>query len=500
MSAATLMIQGCTSSAGKSLLAAALCRIYARRGVDVAPFKAQNMSNNAAVTPEGAEIGRAQALQAAAAGKAPDGAMNPILLKPEAEARSQLIVHGRAEGRVPARGYYRDVDRLWQEATGALDRLRAAHELVILEGAGSPAELNLQGADIANMAAARHAEAPVLLVGEIDRGGIFAQLLGTLWLLPEDDQRRVAGFLVNKFRGDPTLFDEGRALLAARGGVPVLGVIPQLDTTDVPEEDAAELVADERAQSGEARVEVAVVRLPRVANFDDFAPLEAEPDVRVRYVERLEALERADAVVLPGTKHTRADLAWLRQRGLADAILRRAADGAAVVGICGGYQMLGRRIADPEGHEGEVGTSEGLSLLPMATRFGAEKTTRQVRARLCGGPDWLAHQAEARIEGYEIHRGQTEGGAPLFDAGSVDRGAVDERGRVWGCALHGLFHNDAFRAAWLASLGATPGAGRAAERFEAALERLADGVESALSMERIDAMVAGHGAPTGAQG
>ncbi len=495
MTAKTLMVQGTSSSAGKSLLVAALCRIYARRGVRVAPFKAQNMSNNAAVCPDGSEIGRAQAVQAMAAGIEPTADMNPILLKPEADAHSQVVVMGRPWRSLAAGTYYQHKGRLWPIVTGALDRLRAAYELVIIEGAGSPAELNLREGDIVNMAVARYARGPVLLVGDIDRGGIFAQLLGTLWLLEPEERELVRGLVVNKFRGDPELFVEGVRILEERGGVPVVGVVPYLHDLGIPDEDA--VVIETRAhQAPDAQaIDIAVIALPRIANFDDFDPLAAEPGVQVRYVSSAESLGQPHAVILPGTKSTMADLAWLNTQGLAGAIQHLAARGAAVVGICGGYQMLGYIIRDPERAESAVEAVPGLGLLAAETIFEREKATHRVRARLRGGPGWLSGLAGQTVSGYEIHMGRTRGepawleitersGAPV----SVADGLVANQGRLWGCYLHGLFENRALRHAWLSSLG-WPGPGRIHEPIngrEDAFDRLADGVEAALNMELLE--------------
>jgi adenosylcobyric acid synthase len=498
MPARVLMIQGTSSSVGKSLLTAALCRVFARRGQRVAPFKAQNMSNNAAVCADGAEIGRAQAVQAAAAGVAPTADMNPVLLKPEADSRSQVIVLGRRWRTLRAADFYRRKEELWPVVTAALDRLRAAHDLVLIEGAGSPAELNLKALDIVNMAVARHARAPVLLTGDIDRGGIFAQLLGTLWLLEPEDHALVRGLVVNKFRGDRALFADGVRILEERGGVPVLGVMPYLSALALPEEDAVALDAD--TPSARGMVDVAVVRFPHVANFDDFDPLRAEPGVGLRYVTTPATLGRPHAVILPGTKSTLADLEWLRAQGLADAVQRLAGEGVAVVGICGGYQMLGGMIHDPLGVESGQSSLPGLGLLPTETVFAEAKATYQSRARILDGPMWLRGVAGQEVVGYEIHLGRTDGGRPWLEinrrngqAVALTDGAIREDGRVWGCYLHGLFANDAFRRAWLNSLHPetpTPAhAGKPHTALEISLERLADTVETALDMQRLEAIL-----------
>jgi adenosylcobyric acid synthase len=496
------MVQGTFSSAGKSLLVTALCRMFARRGVRVAPFKGQNMSNNAAVCADGAEIGRAQAVQAAAAGVEPTADMNPILLKPEADMRSQVVVLGRPWRTLAAGTYYRHKAELWDTVAQSLDRLRAQYELVIVEGAGSPAELNLRRGDITNMAVALYAQAPVLLAGDIDRGGIFAQLLGTLWLLPPDERTLVKGLIVNKFRGDPTLFADGVRILEERGGVPVLGVVPYVKDHAIPDEDAVSLEELPRGRwepSGET--EVAVVRLPRIANFDDFVPLGLEPGVRVRYVASAGELGQPQAVILPGTKSTMADLAWLRAQGLDRAITALAAGGAAVVGICGGYQMLGRVVRDPQQVESAAPEAAGLGLLPTETDFAGEKATHRVEARLSGGVGWLAPLAGQTIAGYEIHMGRTTGGRPWLQlqregaaGATVPDGAIDAEGRVWGCYVHGLFANESLRRAWLRSLGwrAPAAATDAPVRLDAALDRLANAVEASLDLPRLEAIVWGR--------
>jgi len=495
-----LMVLGTTSSAGKSLLVTALCRIFARRGVRVAPFKAQNMSNNAAVCPDGAEIGRAQAAQAAAAGIEPTVDMNPILLKPEADTRSQVVLMGRPWRTMPARSYYEHKQELWSAVTAALDRLRENYELVIIEGAGSPVELNLKSRDIVNMAVVRYAQAPALLVGDIDRGGVFAQLLGTLWLLEPEERTLVRGLVVNKFRGDPTLFIDGVRVLEERGGVPVLGVIPHLHDLTIPEEDAVALDKPllNRAQAEE--VDIAVIKLPLIANFDDFDPLAAEPGVRVRYVSSVQDLGQPQAVIVPGTKSTIADLAWLRSQGLADAIRQLVEGGTALVGICGGYQILGQVIRDPDHVESPAEEVAGLGLLPLVTVFEGEKATHRVRARVTGGPGWLTGLDGQIIAGYEIHMGRTQGGRLWIEISersgepvSVRDGAVSGDGRIWGCYLHGLFENESLRRAWLSSLGWQGNSEWIASLagYETSFERLADAVETALDMEKLEAIIKG---------
>lgn len=493
------MVQGTASGAGKSLLVTALCRILARHGHRVAPFKAQNMSLNAAVTRDGGEIGRAQASQAEAAGIEPTVDMNPILLKPEGDDCSQLVVRGRACGRVSWAAYRALLPGLRDEVAGALARLRREHDVLVIEGAGSPAEINLRDADLVNMPVARLADAPVLLVGDIDRGGVFAAFVGTLALLPLADRGRVAGLVVNRFRGDAAILRPGLVELQALTGVPVLGVVPWLADHGLPAEDSLDL--DGRGARGpRAHVEVAVVRLPRLANFDDFDWLGAEPGVAVRFVTSPGAVEGADLVVLPGSKSTIADLHWLRERGLDRAIHRAAATGRVVLGVCGGYQMLGRAVHDPDGVDGRPGTVAGLGLLPVVTTFAAAKTTVPVRARVlaAGGPFDAARGAE--VEAYEIHAGRT-----IADPGArrpfrvVERGgraaeeldgAVRPDGAVLGTYLHGVLASAALRRALLghvvarAGRAALPGWGvpaPPATRYD----RLADAVAAALDLPAI---------------
>ena len=488
-----LMVQGTASGVGKSLLVAALCRIFARAGHRVAPFKAQNMSLNAAVTADGAEIGRAQAVQAMAAGVEPTIDMNPVLLKPEADDRSQVVVRGRAVASLGWRDYGALAPTLWPVIAESLWRLRAAHDLVVIEGAGSPAEINL-AVDLANMRVAALADAPVLLVGDIDRGGVFAALVGTLALLAADDRARVAGLVVNRFRGDPSVLIPGLELLGARTGVPVLGVVPHLGEAPLPEEDSLGLESVAR-DVAEPRVVVAVPRLPRIANFDDLEPLAAEPGVAVRFATRPETVADADVVVLPGSKTSVADLAWLRERGLDAAIARAAREGRIVIGICGGYQMLGERLDDPDQVESDVASVAGLGLLPVVTTFARGKTTRRVRGRvLPGGP--LGAAAGAQVDGYEIHCGRTtvHGGAPVFALGEragERTAAVDgtRAGGVLGTYLHGCFASGALRRALLtaaaARRGVAPdprwGANTLADRYD----RLADRVAAALDLDAL---------------
>ena len=350
--AKVIMVQGTTSHAGKSMFATALCRIFAQEGLRVAPFKSQNMSLNSFVTPDGGEFGRAQAVQADAARVAPTVEMNPILLKPEAERRSQVVVMGKPLRVASAREYYEMKLELWPVVTAALDNLLSNYDMVVIEGAGSPAEINLKEHEIVNMRVALYAQAPVVLVGDIDRGGVFASLAGTMLLLEPEERALVKAIVINKFRGDPSLLDSGLEMILERTGVPVVGVVPYYTDIHVPEEDSLGIDPDEQS-SAEAVLDVAVIRLPHIANFDDFDPLRQEPGVRVRYVEGSDELGRPDLIVIPGTKTTVEDLLWLGENGIVEAVKQRRSEGVPVIGICGGYQMLGRRVLDPNGVESE---------------------------------------------------------------------------------------------------------------------------------------------------
>jgi adenosylcobyric acid synthase len=509
MTAKVLMIQGSSSSAGKSLMVAALCRIYARSGIKVAPFKAQNMSNNAAVCADGSEIGRAQALQAAAAKIKPTVDMNPVLIKPEADSRSQIILMGRPWQTLEARTYYEKKQILWEHVKQSLDRLRAEHELVIIEGAGSPAELNLKRGDIVNMAVAQYANAPVLLVGDIDRGGIFAQLIGTHWLLEPDEQKLMRGFIVNKFRGDLSLFDDGIQIIEEKSGIPVLGVVPYLRGLSLPDEDAVSVeVASHAARpASESQTDIAVLALPRIANFDDFDSLRAEANVHIRHIDSVEQLGNPRAIIIPGTKSTMADLDWLRQTGLADAIIKFAKNGGEVIGICGGYQMLGESIHDPYHVESKNDSVHGLGLLPIVTSFAQQKLTYQVQARILNfAGNFLQHtlnghlaeglQSGEMIHGYEIHMGETQSQTEWLEILSrngeqvrVPDGSVSLNGKVWGCYLHGLFANDSFRYAWLKKIGWQGELSPQSVRLEESLEKLADAVEAALDMNLLQGII-----------
>jgi len=505
------MIQGTMSSVGKSLLVAALCRIFKQDGWRVAPFKAQNMALNSFVTRDGREIGRAQAMQADAAGVDVTVEMNPILIKPEADSFAQIVVLGKPWARLPAGEYMRRRGELWNVVTRALDALRAQYDVVVIEGAGSPAELNLKRGDLVNMAIAEYADAPVLLVGDIDRGGIFAQLLGTHALLEANERARIKGFIVNKFRGDARLFDDGVRILEERSGVPVLGVMPFIHDLRIAEEDSVvletkderQMTKDERRRTKDIRLssfvlglDVVVIRLPHISNFDDFDPLRAEEDVSVRFVDCVEDLGEPDLIILPGTKTTIADLQFLCTRGLEARLIALARAGTPVLGICGGYQMLGSEIRDPLRVESNETHIAGLGLLPHVTTFEAEKQTVRARGVVVANEGLFANARGIEIAGYEIHMGQTRGeGAPLVriterGENAVDDadGAVDACGWIAGTYLHGLFDNDALREVMLANLAARKGVARATRtRFDrdAAYERLARVARANLRMETI---------------
>lgn len=460
-----LMVQGTASAVGKSTLVAALCRLFARQGLRVAPFKAQNMALNAAVTRDGGEIGRAQYSQALAAGVEPTVEMNPILLKPEADARCQIVVRGRVWQTLAARDYYRVVDELRPVALEALARLRARCDLVLIEGAGSPAEVNLRDRDIANMWLARVTEAPVLLVGDIDRGGVLAAFVGTLELLEPAERALVRGLVVNKFRGDAALLAPALDFLRQRTGRPVLGVLPYLRDLRLPEEDSTALDARGTARPAADQLDIAVIRLPRIANFDDFDDLAAEPDVCLRFVSRAADLGTPDLLILPGSKSTVADLDWLRREGLAARITAYVRAGGWLLGICGGMQMLGIAIDDPLGVESERPSVPGLGLLPLATTFAPTKRTAQVRARIVAQAGPLAAAAGLIATGYEMHMGESRTTlAPCTvvlerheQPTTESDGAVTADGCVTGTYLHGLFARSDVRRAVLDGLRARRG-------------------------------------------
>ncbi len=497
MRARTLMVQGTMSSVGKSLLVAALGRIFKQDGVRVAPFKAQNMALNSYATRDGREVGRAQAMQADAAGVDVTVEMNPVLIKPEADSFAQIIVMGKPWARLPAGEYMSRRTELWSVVTHALDSLRELYDVVVMEGAGSPVEINLRKGDLVNMAIAEYADAPVLLVGDIDRGGIFAQLLGTLMLLDERERARVRGLIVNKFRGDDRLFDEGVKMLEERGGVTVLGVVPFIHDLRIADEDSVALESVNSEQSAVNGIDVAVIRLPHISNFDDFDPLRAETDVAVRFVDRAEELDEPDLVILPGTKTTIADLNWMQARGITSCIQTLARRGVPILGICGGYQMLGREIVDPLHIESDETKVDGLGLLDVVTTFESDKRTERARARVIANEGLFTNAQGLEISGYEIHMGRSEsrhealsqvitrGEEKVDDAD----GAISQDGWIAGTYFHGLFDNDALRHTLLANLATRKNLARdhSGVRFDrhAAYDRLAEVVRAHLDLAAI---------------
>jgi adenosylcobyric acid synthase len=491
----TLLVAGTASDAGKSLVTAGICRWLHRRGVRVAPFKAQNMALNSAVTPGGAEIGRAQAMQAAAAGVAPEAAMNPVLIKPSGERHSQVVLMGKPHADATARSYQELKAGLREGVATALADLRSRYDVVVCEGAGSPAEINLRAGDLANMGLARSADIPVVVVGDIDRGGVFASMFGTLALLEPEDQALVAGFMVNKFRGDASILAPGLEQLRALTGRPTYGVLPWQEGLWLDVEDSLALDAPRPAAAapvgGGATLEVAVIRLRWMSNFTDIDALAAEPGVSVRFTRSAADVERADLVVLPGTKATVEDRDRLVGDGLADALVRRAAQGDPILGICGGYQMLGGRIEDEV--ESRRGVVPGLGLLPVRTTFVPEKLLRHVTGRAFG----------AAATGYEIRHGRLDrtGGDALIDDGSAaGEGCVV--GAVMGTSWHGLLEGDALRRALLAHVAALrgrpwcPGERPFAAVREAHLDRLGDLVEEHADTDALLDLIA-NGAPAG---
>jgi cobyric acid synthase CobQ/L-threonine-O-3-phosphate decarboxylase len=488
-----LMFQGTSSDAGKSVLTAALCRILLQDGLRVAPFKSQNMSNNSAVTASGGEIGRAQALQAQACRLEPDVRMNPILLKPNSDTGSQVIVRGRAVGNMDVAAYVRYKPQAFAAAKECYDSLAAECDAVVLEGAGSPGEVNLKSHDIANMQMARYAGAPVVIVGDIDRGGVFASFVGTMEVLAQWERQLVAGWVVNRFRGDAGLLGPALDYTLAHTGRPVLGVVPYLADLNLPQEDSVRFKSgamDDRKDGAE--LELAVIDLPHISNFTDFDALAVESDARIRIVRRLEDLGHPDAIIFPGSKNTLADLEYLKRSGLARRVGEiAAADGAEIVGICGGFQMLGRTIRDPQGIESATGRDDGLGLLAVETVLAADKTLTRTQARY--EPTGL------KVFGYEIHHGLTTTDGPdlrpifIGDDGRV-AGVSSGNGRVWGTYLHGVFDADGFRRAFLDRLRTRRGLaalGSAGARYEIepALDRLADVVRQCLDMKQIYRMM-----------
>jgi adenosylcobyric acid synthase len=484
-----IMVVGTTSHAGKSLLTAAICRILVRRGWRIAPFKGQNMALNAYVTASGGEIGHAQAVQAWASGVSPSVEMNPILLKPQGDMSSQVIIKGKAVGRASALEYYEQYMEVgWQAITESLQVLGSEFDLIVCEGAGSPAEINLKHRDLTNMRVARHLNAATILVVDIDRGGAFAHIIGTLELLEPAERALIKGIVINKFRGQRSLLDPGIRWLEERTGIPVIGVIPWIDQF-FPAEDSLDLF-ERRDRNYQGDINIAVIRLPRISNFTDFDPLEAEPSVNLRYISPKQSLGYPDAVIIPGCKTTMADLMALHQTGMAASLQEYVGAGGTVLGICGGFQMLGKMVADPEGVEGQEGRCEGLGLLPMKTIITPQKIARQ-RQVTSNFP-----QVGLPVTGYEIHQGRTRTiesettTQSLFDDPTL--GMVDSGQFVWGTYLHGLFDNGPWRRAWLNRLrqqrglhSLPTGISNYREQRECLLDSLADQVEVHLDLTPI---------------
>ncbi len=473
---ASLMIQGTGSNVGKSVLVAGLARAYARRGLAVRPFKPQNMSNNAAVTADGGEIGRAQALQARAAGVPPSVHMNPVLLKPETETGAQVVLLGQRVAQARARDYAALKPRLLDGVLESFAKVGDGADLVLVEGAGSPAEVNLRQGDIANMGFAEVAQVPVVLAGDIDRGGVIAQIVGTHELLPPKDNALVKGFIINKFRGDVDLFSDGYQLIEARTGWPGFGVLPWfVDAHRLPAEDAADIRPGETV----GPVKIVCLQLSRIANFDDLDPLQLEPGVTVQMLRPGEPIPGdAALVIIPGSKSTLGDLAFLREQGWDVDLTAHRRRGGMILGICGGYQMLGRKVADPNGIEGPHGETQGLALLDVDTQMVPEKQLTRV-----AGTEFASG---CPVEGYEIHIGRTDGpdrARPVFEIGGQPEGAQSADGRVIGAYLHGMFTGDAFRAAFLKRLGAEASGSAYDADVDQVLDRLADHLEEHLDLE-----------------
>ncbi|MDO4287008.1 MAG: cobyric acid synthase [Eubacteriales bacterium] len=491
--AKVIMVQGTTSNAGKSLMVAALCRILKQDGFKTAPFKSQNMALNSYITADGAEMGRAQVMQAEAAGIAPDVRMNPILLKPTSDCGSQVIVNGTVRGTMSARDYYPYKKQLIPDIMDAYDSLAAEYDIIVIEGAGSPAEINLRENDIVNMGLAELVDAPVLLVGDIDRGGVFASLYGTVALLQPEEQRRIKGLMINKFRGDVDILRPGLDMMEEKLHIPFVGVVPYL-YLDIDDEDSLSERLYTKQQA--ALLDITVIRLPRISNFTDFAPLERIPGVSVRYVTRTNELRKPDLVLLPGSKNTMDDLKWMRQNGLEAAVKQYAAAGNPVFGICGGYQMMGLTLSDPEGVEAG-GCMEGMGLLPVHTTFCANKTTTQVHGCMETVHGIFPGLSGTEFDGYEIHMGETTYENTAKPLTAITRGTervMDgaQRGNCYGTYVHGIFDQEVVSKTLIAALMERKGISAAdVQAFDTEAYKqqqydlLADAVRSSLDMDRI---------------
>lgn len=498
--AKTLMLQGTSSHVGKSILTTAFCRIFLQDGYKVVPFKAQNMALNSYVTKDGGEMGRAQVAQAEAAGLAPTVEMNPVLLKPTGNSRSQVILLGKAVGNMSASEYHAGYSlKALATVKTALAKLQDEYEMLVIEGAGSPAEVNLKANDIVNMRIAKLLNAPVFLIADIDRGGALAAVVGTLELLEPDERDLVKGIIINKFRGDINLLKPALTFLEEKTGKPVVGVIPHITALGIEDEDSVSL--DEKTPDKQAELDVAIIRTPKISNFTDFDALAGEPDVAVRYVREGEALGSPDLIILPGSKNTLEDLLYLKEKGYADDILRLVAAGTPLIGICGGYQMLGREIRDPHHTESELECVAGLGLLDTVTTFAVDKVTQQVKAMATGQGFLGGHYDGMTISGYEIHMGRTDGAALAQAAFAVNErsgevvsyadGVVRADGLVMGTYIHGVFDEDMYRRALLNQLRVRKGlvplaavSNRAAQK-EASYNQLAATVRQNLNMELV---------------
>lgn len=499
--AKTIMIQGTMSNAGKSLIAAGLCRIFRQDGYRVAPFKSQNMALNSFITEDGLEMGRAQVMQAEAAGIRPTVDMNPILLKPTNDTGSQVIVSGEVLGNMSARDYFAYKKQLVPRVMEAFHRLEEKYDIIVIEGAGSPAEINLKADDIVNMGMAKMAKAPVLLVGDIDRGGVFAQLVGTVMLLEEDERAMIKGMIINKFRGDKTILDPGVVMLEEKTGIPVVGVAPYLQI-QVEDEDSLTERFDARQEVG--LIDIAVIRVPRISNFTDFNPFESMEGVSLRYVSKVQEIGNPDMIILPGTKNTMEDLLWMRQNGLEAEILKAAAAGKVIFGVCGGYQMLGESLCDPDGVEagGEI---RGMGLLPVDTVFAGAKTRTRVKGSFLAPEGILSGLSGVALEGYEIHMGIStpkEGVKPLTEitdyAGKAEGQLFLEkadgacRGNIYGTYVHGVFDREGVAKGVITALGRQKGIDAAeitgvdfAAFKETQYDLLAEGLRKHLDMKKI---------------
>jgi adenosylcobyric acid synthase len=500
-----IMLQGTGSHVGKSVLVAALCRIFLQDGFKTAPFKSQNMALNSYVTKDGGEMGRAQVVQAEAAGLPPSVLMNPVLLKPTGQATSQVIVMGKPIGNLSAKEYHEKYNiTVLNVVEGALNKLKSEYEIIVIEGAGSPAEVNLQATEIVNMRIARMADCPVLLVADIDKGGALAAVVGTLELLDPADRRRVAGVIINKFRGDVKLFYPAVDFLEQKTGIPVLGIVPYFQGFRVQEEDT---IPEETLKAGrqamEDKLDVVVIKLPHISNFTDFDPLEDEPDVQLRYVSKANKIGNPDMVIIPGSKNTIHDMAYLEKSGLASMIIEQEKRGIPIVGICGGFQILGKELHDPQHTESDIDSIKGLGLMDMSTIFEPEKITTQVQAEIVGSGRFFDGIKGQYVAGYEIHMGRTqigEGVIPAFriferSTQGVDilDGAVRTDGRVFGTYIHGIFDNDKFRRHMLDLIRESKGWApleaddvlTVFEQREKDFNKLADVVRTSLDMDKL---------------